>query len=119
MTTPFSHASGRAFAFVLLAGSALSLPAQTTPTSPPGAVTISLDQVVVKGQALRGANAPFSVDALPLERIRELRVTHPEELFRQVPGMTVRNFGLSGVADSIVLRGFGGGGHGSEFPDWI
>jgi iron complex outermembrane receptor protein len=114
MSTHFSRASGRAFAFVLLAGSALTLPAQTAPTPPPGADTLSLDRVVVKGQALRGANAPFSVDVLALERIRELRVTHPEELFRQVPGMTVRNFGLSGVADSIVLRGFGGGGHGSE-----
>lgn len=114
MSTHFSRASGRAFAFVLLAGSALTLLAQTAPTPPPGADTISLDRVVVKGQALRGANAPFSVDVLALERIRELRVTHPEELFRQVPGMTVRNFGLSGVADSIVLRGFGGGGHGSE-----
>jgi outer membrane receptor protein involved in Fe transport len=28
--------------------------------------------------------------------------------------MAVRNFGLSGVADSIVLRGFGGGGHGGD-----
>lgn len=91
---------------LLFASSATGLYAQSA--------AIPLDQVVVKGQALRGANAPFSVDALDAARIRELRVSHPGELFRQVPGMAVRNLGLAGVADSIVMRGFGGGGHGGD-----
>jgi outer membrane receptor protein involved in Fe transport len=101
---------------VLLACGATALRAQTVPTAPPAPAgdTVPLDRIVVKGQALRGANAPFSVDSLALERIRDQRVSHPEELFREVAGMNVRNFGLSGVADTIVLRGFGGGGHGSE-----
>ncbi len=115
MSALFSRARGRPYLVSLFAGSAGSLLAQTLPVSPPPATdAVPLDQVVVKGQALRGANAPFSVDALDLERIRDLRVTHPEDLFRQVPGMAVRYFGLSGVADSIVLRGFGGGGHGGD-----
>lgn len=112
---PHFSAPRRSLSFLLIAGTALTLQAQTAPAPTAAAAdTVSLDKVVVKGQALRGANAPFSVDSLDVERIRELRVSHPEELFRQVPGMAVRNFGLSGVADSIVMRGFGGGGHGGE-----
>lgn len=102
----FAHVGTRALTTILFAGGAAALHAQST--------AIPLDQVVVKGQALRGANAPFSVDALDTARIRYLRVSHPEELFKQVPGMAVRNLGLSGVADSIVMRGFGGGGHGGD-----
>lgn len=114
MPVHFPRVSTRTLLSLLIAASVVTLKAQTAPTPPTVAGTVSLDKVVVKGQALRGAHAPFSVDVLDLERIRDLRVSHPEELFRQVPGMTVRNFGLSGVADSIVMRGFGGGGHGSE-----
>lgn len=110
-----SRSSGCALVLSLLACGAVALRAQSTPAASPAAGdAVPLDQVVVKGQALRGANAPFSVDALTFERIRDLRVAHPADLFRQVPGMAVRNFGLSGVADSIVLRGFGGGGHGGD-----
>jgi iron complex outermembrane recepter protein len=83
----------------------------------PDAVAIpsaDLGRVVVKGQTLQGANAPFSVTRFDPDRIRDARISHPQELFRFVPGMTVRSFGLGGVADSIVLRGFGGGGHGGD-----
>jgi outer membrane receptor protein involved in Fe transport len=73
-----------------------------------------LGRVIVKGQTLQGANAPFSTTRFDPDEIREARVSHPQDLFRFVPGMTVRNFGLEGVADSIVLRGFGGGGHGGD-----
>jgi len=119
MHFPFSRASGCALSSLLLACSAPALRAQPGSGSarnvaPPPVAVVALDQIVVKGQALRGANAPFSVDVLDLETIRDLRVSHPEDLFRQVAGMNVRYLGLGGVADSIVLRGFGGGGHGSE-----
>jgi iron complex outermembrane recepter protein len=90
---------------------------QADPVKTPGASdeeTVSLDRVVVKGQTMQGASAPFSVETFGTPQIRDLRVTQPQELFRHVPGMNVRNFGLSGVADSFVLRGFGGGGHGGD-----
>ncbi len=77
-----------------------------------GAVT--MEQVLVKGQALRGANAPFSTTTFDVEDVREKRISHPQELFRFVPGMNVRNFGLSGVVDAFALRGFGSGGHGGD-----
>ena len=95
-----------------LAGSAGALSAQHAAAPPDAAVP--LDRVVVKGQALPGAQAPFSVAALDPVRIRELRPSHPQDLFREVPGMAVRSLGLGGVADTLVLRGFGGGGHGGD-----
>lgn len=73
-----------------------------------------LGRVVVKGQTLQGANAPFTATRFDPDEIREARVSHPQELFRFVPGMTVRDYGLAGVGDSIVLRGFGNGGHGGD-----
>ncbi len=75
---------------------------------------VRLEQVLIKGQALRGANAPFSSTTFDADEVRDKRVGQPQELFRFVPGMAVRNFGLSGVADTFVLRGFGSGGHGGD-----
>lgn len=73
-----------------------------------------LGSVVVKGQALQGANAPFSVTRYDTDAIRDERVSNPQEMFRFVPGMNVRNLGLASVADNVTLRGFGGGGHGGD-----
>lgn len=76
---------------------------------------VSLEAVVVKGQALRGATASaYSGSGFDHELIRERQVAQPQELFRWVPGMNVRSLGLGAVADSISLRGFSGGGHGGD-----
>lgn len=75
---------------------------------------VTLESVVVKGQALRGTQAPYSSTVFSTESIRGLQVSQPQELFRWVPGMNVRNYGLGAVADSITLRGFSGGGHGGD-----
>lgn len=75
---------------------------------------LSLEPVVVKGQAMRGSLAPYSSSSFDNERIREAQVSQPQEMFRWVPGMNVRNYGLGGVADTVTLRGFGGGAHGGD-----
>ncbi|MEM4407810.1 MAG: Plug domain-containing protein, partial [Candidatus Caldarchaeum sp.] len=75
---------------------------------------VTLESVVVKGQALRGALAPYSSSAFSTEEIRDRQISQPQELFRWVPGMNVRHFGLGGVADAFSLRGFSGGGHGGD-----
>lgn len=75
---------------------------------------LDIGKVVVKGQALQGVNAPFSVTRFETDAIRDERVSTVEELYRLVPGMNVRDFGLAGVANSIALRGFGGGAHGGD-----
>lgn len=75
---------------------------------------VTLDRVVVKGDTLSAAGAPLSVGHFANTEIRDYQVSTPQELFRHVPGMNVNNYGLAGVTDSIVLRGFGGGGHGGD-----
>lgn len=81
-----------------------------TPLHPP----TMLKPVEVKGESLRGGGGSYSTTTLESEDIQQLHVSQPQELFRQVPGMNVQNYQLSGVADTIVLRGFGGGGHGGD-----
>ncbi|WP_424191612.1 TonB-dependent receptor [Ampullimonas aquatilis] len=75
----------------------------------------TLSEVVVKGQSLtESRNQPFTSKKFVQEDFRERQVSQPEQLFREVPGMEVRGLGYGGVANSITLRGFSGGGHGGD-----
>lgn len=76
--------------------------------------TVQLSDVVVKGQALRRDRTAFSTTTITNADIVEERAVEIEDMFRDVPGMNVREYGLSGVANQIVLRGFGNGGHGGD-----
>ncbi len=78
------------------------------------AATPVLGAMEVKGQAARGADASYSTTTLDTQDIQAQHVSQPEELFRQVPGMNVQNYQLSGVGNAIVVRGFGSGGHGGD-----
>ncbi|WP_296218773.1 TonB-dependent receptor [uncultured Sphingomonas sp.] len=69
--------------------------------------------IVVKGQRLRANNA-FSSTIFDTKAIKDRRLTEVEQIFREVPGMNVRDYNLSGVANQIVIRGFGNGGHGGD-----
>lgn len=89
-------------------------PAPAEPMQVAAAEPQKLESVVVKGQALRGAQAPYSSTTFDTDTIRDQQVSQPQEMFRWVPGMNVRNFGLGGVADTVTLRGFGGGAHGGD-----
>lgn len=73
-----------------------------------------IDEVVVKGQLLHAENSPFSATVLNTEEIRQRALPDLDELFRYVPGMVVRDLQLGSVANSIVIRGFGSGGHGGD-----
>lgn len=73
-----------------------------------------LDTVEIKGEAAQGGAAAYSTTTLQTQDIRDAHVTRPEELLRQVPGMNVQDYQLSGVGNAIVMRGFGGGGHGGD-----
>ncbi len=75
---------------------------------------VTLDTVVVKGQALRLGDNAFSTTRIGNDAIVQDRVSDIDSLFRQVPGMTVRTIGYGAVASSTVIRGFGGGGHGGD-----
>lgn len=68
----------------------------------------------VKGQALDEAQRAFSVTEFGSDDIREQPRQEVESLWNKVPGMHVNHYQLSGVANGLVLRGFGGGGHGGD-----
>jgi outer membrane receptor protein involved in Fe transport len=69
---------------------------------------------MVKGQALDEAQRAFSVTEFRRDEIREQPRQEVESLWSLVPGMHVNHYQLSGVANGLVLRGFGGGGHGGD-----
>ena len=73
-----------------------------------------VNEIVVKGQLLRNEENAFSSTTFVTDDIKERRITEVEQLFREVPGMNVRDYNLSGVANQIVIRGFANGGHGGD-----
>lgn len=74
----------------------------------------SMGAVEVKGQTVRGAAASYSTSTFDQQEIQDQHISKPEELLRKVPGMNVQDYQLSGVGNAIVMRGFGGGGHGGD-----
>ena len=74
----------------------------------------AMSEVVVKGQVLRAEESAFTATVLSNEAIRQQAPADIDELFRSVPGMAVRDLQLGTVANSIVIRGFGNGGHGGD-----
>ena len=74
----------------------------------------TLQTIEVKGQTLGEGGAAYTASGFASEEIRAKSINQVQQLFRHVPGMDIRVLGLTGVADSIVLRGFGGGGHGGD-----
>lgn len=102
---PFLHGHPLPLA-IALAFSAASATAQEAPPT--------LGTIEIKGQALQGASSAYSSTSFDNQEIADKHISQPQELFRHVPGMNVQNYQLSGVADTIVMRGFGGGGHGGD-----
>ena len=74
----------------------------------------ALPVVEIKGQNLATDSSPFTVNVIDQDTIRERHVSQLQELYREVPGISVRGLGLGGVGDSINMRGFTGGGHGGD-----
>jgi iron complex outermembrane recepter protein len=81
---------------------------------PPTSEPATLDEVIVKGQLLRPEDSAFTSTSIDTQAIREQSPNDVDEVFKQVPGMAVRDFQLAGVASAIVIRGFGSGGHGGD-----
>ena len=110
-TPPVPHA----LAIAALLFASLEAHAQSTPAAAgPATDAVTLDAILVKGQALDLRDNAFSTTRLTGAAIAEDRVSDIDALFRNVPGMTVRSIGYGAVASSTVIRGFGGGGHGGD-----
>lgn len=117
-----SRSTPLAIAFALAASAACTMPiaraddagsadaAEATPADEPK----ELEKIVVKGENLDSVDGVFSTTTIGTEDLRERRVLKVQDMYRNVPGMAAKDFGLPGVGDSIVIRGFGGGGHGGD-----
>lgn len=108
---PFLHQASNLHGRPLYAAMVLALGAQCAAAQQ---ASPTLDSIEIKGQALQGAASAYSSTSFDSEEIADKHVSQPTELLRHVPGMNVQNYQLSGVADTIVMRGFGGGGHGGD-----
>ncbi len=93
---------------------ALVLAGVTAASQAQEAVPAALDAIVVKGQALRADALPVTAQTFGQELIRETATRQPQELLNRVAGVSVDNYNLGGIADSISVRGFSGGGHGGS-----
>lgn len=122
MSIPENHPHTRPALHQLAAACALMLAtthqagAQQTTATPTlqAEASATLPAIEIKGDAARDAAAAYSTTTLAAQDIHDARVTRPEDLLRQVPGVSVQDYQLSGVANAIVMRGFGSGGHGGD-----
>lgn len=87
---------------------------RSSATSPSARVDTSAPDIIVKGQSLRLIDNAFSTTTLDSAMIKERRVNRVDELLRDVPGVSLQDFGLGGVASATAIRGFGNGGHGGD-----
>ncbi|GAB3284323.1 TonB-dependent receptor [Parahaliea aestuarii] len=97
-------------AAVSLAPAQMALAGETEPAQ----AALPMSEIVVKGQILDRANTAFSASSFDADTLREQKISQPEQIFDQVPGMSIRDYGLGGVANSFTIRGFGDGGHGGD-----
>lgn len=88
--------------------------AQESKEIPAHAKTKQVETITVKGQMLQEGESSYSATEISSDTIRIRRVSEINELLEDVPGMSVRDYGLAGVASSTVIRGFGDGAHGGD-----
>ena len=75
---------------------------------------VRLDEITVKGEALNPGQGTFTVNVIEAETIHEQHLEQPLRLIEQVPGVDLGAYRQGGVADVFTIRGFTGGGHGSD-----
>ncbi|MBL8453392.1 MAG: TonB-dependent receptor, partial [Zoogloea sp.] len=83
------------------------------PAAPAGDTALTLGQVVVSGTAdgpLEARRVLSSVDILPTERIERQVVNNNWELFGQVPGVMLTQFGQGTTSGKFSMRAFNGEG---------
>lgn len=79
-----------------------------------GNKAVVLDTITIKGQGMQEADRAFSVNSISQEQIRAKQSQSPITLIEELPGVNVTSYQQGGVADVFQLRGFTGGGHGSD-----
>ncbi|MEK7321728.1 MAG: TonB-dependent receptor [Pseudomonadota bacterium] len=95
---------------IFFLGSQLSLAEETATENK----AVVLDTITIKGQGMQEADRAFSVNSISQEQIRAKQSQSPITLIEELPGVNVTSYQQGGVADVFQLRGFTGGGHGSD-----
>lgn len=75
---------------------------------------VDLDKITVKGEGMREADRSFTVNTISQDRIGAERWESPLNILEEVPGFNAVAYQHGGVADVFTIRGFTGGGHGSD-----
>ncbi len=78
------------------------------------AETNRLGEITVKGEAISAADGAFTVNVIDADTIHSERLEQPLRLIEKVPGVDIGAYRQGGVADTFTIRGFTGGGHGSD-----
>lgn len=76
--------------------------------------SVKLDEITVKGEALDPSQGAFTVNVIDADVIHGQHLEQPLRLIEQVPGVDLGAYRQGGVADVFTIRGFTGGGHGSD-----
>ncbi|MGE0289614.1 MAG: TonB-dependent receptor [Acetobacteraceae bacterium] len=75
---------------------------------------VSLESITVKGEGMRDADRSFSVNVISQDSIQEQHWENPLTIVEEAAGFNAVAYQHGGVADVFTIRGFTGGGHGSD-----
>ncbi|WP_319381529.1 TonB-dependent receptor [Thiomicrorhabdus sp.] len=81
-----------------------------------------LKEITVKGEAMEESNQSFTVNIVDRSQIEERNSTDDVlRLIEDAPGMTMSTgaYAAGGIASAFEIRGFSGGGHGSDAAVYI
>ncbi len=81
----------------------------------------TLPEITVKGEAMEAANKSFTVNVVERQQLEERNVADVLRAIEEVPGVTMSAgaYAQGGVASAFQIRGFAGGGHGSDAAVYI
>jgi len=80
---------------------------------------IMLEEITIKGEALKEKNNPFSAHVMDLSDLNRVQIDNALRLIEQVPGMDLGAYRQGGTADVFSMRGFTGGGHGGDAAVYV
>lgn len=77
-------------------------------------VPVDLGSITVKGEGMRDADRSFTVNVISQETIQSQHWENPLTIVEEAAGFNAVAYQHGGVADVFTIRGFTGGGHGSD-----
>ncbi|MCC6302783.1 MAG: TonB-dependent receptor [Gammaproteobacteria bacterium] len=75
---------------------------------------VKLESITVKGEGMRDADRSFSVNVISQDQIQSQHWENPLTIVEEAAGFNAVSYQHGGVADVFTIRGFTGGGHGSD-----